>query len=341
MLKFAVGYQLPEEDEEPLTAIVADFRDHIDEVYFPWLDMPSGRSPMASTSGLTDWHAQQRLEADLRAFKDMGVKLDLLFNANCYAGHSLAQSFANRICSVIAHLLDAVGLDAVTTTSLFVARTVQQHFPQIDVRASVNMRIGTVKAMEYVADLFDTFYVQRDYNRDLGRIRELKTWADAHGKGLFILVNSGCVAFCSGQVFHDNLVAHEAEIADTVNAQGWNPSQCWNYYADRAHWVSLLQNTWVRPEDLHHYEGLFAVAKLATRMHARPRRVIEAYCRRRYRGNLLDLFEPSHAPLIAPYILDNTRFPDDWFEHSTTCDKRCEQCRYCASVLERVLVKVG
>ena len=50
MMKVAVGYQLPEDDEEPLTSIVADFRDHIDEVYFPWLDMPSGRSPMASTS---------------------------------------------------------------------------------------------------------------------------------------------------------------------------------------------------------------------------------------------------------------------------------------------------
>ena len=98
-------------------------------------------------------------------------------------------------------------------------------------------------------------------------------------------------------------------------------------------------DTLIRVAD--NYEGLFPVAKLATRMHARPRRVIEAYCRRRYRGNLLDLFEPSHAPLIAPYILDNTRFPDDWFEHSTSCDKRCEQCDYCASVLERVLVKVG
>ena len=340
-MKFAVGYQLPEEDEEPLTDIVADYRDHIHEVYFPWLDMPSGRSPMATTSGLSDWHAQHRLETDLRTLKDMGIRLDLLFNANCYGGRSLAQSFANRICSVIAHLLDIAGIDAVTTTSPFVARTVKQHFPQIDVRASVNMRIGTVKGMEYLADLFDTFYVQRDYNRDLGRIAQLKAWADAHGKGLCILVNSGCMAFCSAQVFHDNLVAHEPDIADTLNTPGYNPSQCWTYYADRAHWPSLLQNTWIRPEDLHHYDPLFPVGKLATRMHARPRRVIAAYARRSYSGNLLDLFEPSHAPLIAPYILDNTRFPPDWFDHILSCDKHCEQCDYCASVLDRVLVEVG
>ncbi len=337
-MKFAVGYQLPEEDEEPLTRIVEEFAEQIEEVYFPWLDMPSGRSPMTARGGFVDWDGQRRLEADLRTFKEMGVKLDLLFNANCYGGESLSQALANRVCSIVEHLLATTGLDAVTTTSLMIAKTVQEQFPQIDVRASVNMRIGTVKGMEYVAELFDSFYLQREYNRDFDRIAEIKAWTDANGKELHFLVNSGCMNFCSGQVFHDNLVAHEAAIAETVNITGWNPSVCWNYYADRSHWVSLLQNSWVRPEDLHHYEGYFSVAKLATRMHANPRRVIAAYCQGQYRGNLLDLFEPSHGPLIAPAIIDNSRFPADWFERTTACDKRCWRCDYCSSVLEQVLV---
>jgi collagenase-like PrtC family protease len=264
-MKFTVGYQLPEEDEEPLTAIVADFRDRIAEVYFPWLDQPSGRSPMS-------------------------------------------------------------------------ARTVKEHFPGVEVRASINLRLGTVKALEYVADVFDSFNVQREHNRDLDRIREIKAWAEAHGKRLQFLANSGCLSFCSGQVFHDNLVAHEAEIARTVNTTGWNPSQCWNYLADRSHWVALLQNTWIRPEDIPLHDGLFSVAKLATRMHANPRRVIRAYCEGRYRGNLLDLLEPSRSPLIAPHIIDNERFPADWFERTTACDKRCHACGYCEGVLDQVLV---
>jgi len=338
-MNFAVGYQLPDPDEEPFPQIVADFRGRIEEVYFPWLDMPSGRSPMASRSGWVDWEAQQVLEEDLRAIKAMGIKLDLLFNANCYGGDSLSQSLANRVCSIVEHLGEVAGLDAITTTSLFIARTVKQSFPAIDVRASVNMRLGTVKAFEYVADLFDSFYLQREYNRDLERIGEVKAWCDAHGKGLHFLVNSGCLNWCSGQSFHDNLVAHEAEIADTVNVAGWNPSQCWNFLARRENWVCLLQNSWIRPEDLHHYEGLFSVAKLATRMHANPRRVIQAYCEGRYRGNLLDLLEPGHGPLLAPYILDNSRFPEDWFERSTACEKRCEKCGYCREVLGRVMVE--
>ncbi len=339
MIRFAVGYQLPEEDEEPLTEIVADYRERIAEVYFPWLDLPSGRSPMSARDGCVDWGAQARLEHDLGVFRDLGVSLNLLFNANCYGGESLSQALANRVCSLVDHVQRAVGLAAVTTTSLMIARTVKRHFPAIDVRASVNMRLGTVKALEYVADLFDSFNVQREYNRDLDRLHELRAWADAHGKRLHFLANSGCLSFCSGQVFHDNLVAHEAQIAGTVNVADWNPSQCWTYLAEQSHWVALLQNTWVRPEDLHHYEGLFPVAKLATRMHANPRRVIRAYCEGRYRGNLLDLLEPSHAPLIAPYLIDNERFPEDWFERTTACDRRCQACGYCEQVLEEVLVR--
>ena len=337
-MKFAVGYQLPEEDEEPLTEIVAEFREQIEEVYFPWLDMPSGRSPMVGLDGFVDWQAQERLEDDLQAFRSMGVKLDLLLNANCYGAESLSQSLAHRVCSVIDHVMRTVGLDAVTTTSLMVAHTIRQHFPEIDVRASINMRIGTVKGMEYVADYFDSFNLQREYNRDLERIGEIRNWADANGKSIHFLANSGCLNFCSGQVFHDNLVAHEAEISRTVNVPHWNPSQCWNYLADRDRWVALLQNSWVRPEDIGRYEDCFPVAKLATRQHANPRRVIEAYCERQYSGNLLDLLEPSHGPLIAPYVIGNTRFPADWFDRTTGCDKRCHECDYCASVLEQVLV---
>ena len=340
-MKLSVGYQLAGEDEEPFADIVGEFRSHVASVYFAWAGHASGRSPVGVGAGGVDPDARRRMEADLVALRDLGVGLDLLLNANCYGGRALSRALEDEVTALLAHLADLVGgVDSLTTTSLAVAHMVRGRFPDVEIKASVNMRIGTIQGMAYMADLFDAFCVQREFNRDLAHLRRLKRWADDHGKRLTLLVNSGCLAHCSGQTFHDNLVAHEAEISDTVNIQGWNPSQCWNYFGDRTHWPSLLQNSWIRPEDLHHYEGLFAVAKLATRMHASPRRVVQAYCTGRYRGNLLDLFEPNHTPAIAPYVIDNTRFPDDWFEHTTRCDKRCHACDYCAAVLDRVLVKV-
>jgi len=342
-MKFAVGYQLSDTTEDDsLVDIVRDFREHIEEVYFPWLDMPSGRMPLANRRGFVHWDAQRRLEQDLRHLRGMGVKLDLLFNANCYSRHAVSQYLANLVCSVIEHLEEVTGgLDAVTTTSLAIARTVKQNFTDIDVRASVNMRIGTVKGMQYVADLFDSFYIQREYNRDFQRIEALERFADAEGKKLYLLANSGCLSFCSGQVFHDNLVAHEIDIAEMANLTDWNPSVCWSYYADRENWAAFLQNSWIRPEDIGNYEPYFPVVKLATRMHGNPRMVVQAYVEQQYSGNLPDLFEPGYGLAFYPYIIDNSRFPTDWFEKTSNCDRKCETCSYCRSVLRQVMVQAA
>jgi len=338
-MKFAVGFQLYSPGDEPFSDIVADYSDSISEVFFAWQDIPTGRSPVASRNGYTDWTAQQRTEDELRRIKGLGKKLDLLFNGNCYGEYALSEKLANQVLSIMDHLGSAVGgVDIVTTASPAIAHTLKKHFPAVEIRASVNMKIGTVKGMEYLSDLFDSFHVQRDYNRVPEHLKMLKEWADSHGKKLVLLANSGCFAHCSGQTFHDNLVAHEHEICTIKNMDDFNPYVCWRALTKRANWPMLLQNTWIRPEDLHHYEGIIDTVKLATRMHALPGMVIGAYCRGYHIGNTLDLFEPGFGRALAPFIIDNTAFPKDWFEHVTSCDKMCHRCTYCQSVLDQVLL---
>lgn len=201
------------------------------------------------------------------------------------------------------------------------------------------MRIGSIKAMQYMEDLFDGFYIQRDFNRQLEYIREIKEWTDGRGKTLHLLANSGCMRFCSGQTFHDNVVAHEKYINEQQNQAGFKAAGCWNYYAKKENWVSLLQNTWVRPEDIHHYEDMFPLVKLATRMTSRPMAVIKAYIAREYRGNLLDLLEPNHTPVLSKYYLDNKKFPENWFEKTSSCSGECHQCSYCHDVFNKVLTE--
>ena len=341
-MKFAVGFQLYDLGEEPFSEIVRTYQDRISEVFFAWQDTPSGRSGIATRHGYTDWTAQSRTEEELRAIRDMGIKLDILFNGNCYGEYALSEKLANNVISILRHLEETVGgVEIVTTASPAIAHTVKKHFPDMEVRASVNMKIGTVKGMEYLSGLFDSFHVQRDYNRDLDHLRMLKQWADGAGKKLVMLANSGCFIHCSGQTFHDNLVAHEAQICEVANLKDFTPYVCWNALKNRENWPMLLQNTWVRPEDLHHYEDLFDTVKLATRMHARPGMVIDAYCRGKFYGNTLDLCEPGFGRAIAPYIINNMAFPEDWFEKTTGCDKQCHQCGYCKSVLEKVLLNTN
>jgi len=338
-MKFAVGFQLYEAGEDPFSNIVHTYKEHISEVFFSWQDTPSGRSAVATRHGYTDWSAQQRMEEELRAIKAMGIKLDLLFNGNCYGKLALSEKLANTVVSIIEYLEHAVGgVEIVTTASPAIAHTVKKHFTNIEVRASVNMKIGTVKGMAYLSDLFDSFHVQREYNRDIPHLKMLKSWADEHGKKLILLANSGCFAHCSGQTFHDNTVAHEADICEMNNIKDFLPYVCWRSLKHKENWPMLLQNTWIRPEDLHHYEGLFDTVKLATRMHALPGMVIDAYARRRFCGNTLDLFEPGFGKALAPYIIDNTAFPKEWFTQVSSCHKLCHNCGYCKDVLQQVLL---
>jgi collagenase-like PrtC family protease len=337
-MELAVGYPVIEDDDQSFVDVVRAFRDHIAEVYFAWPGDPSGRSAFGLAHGIVDPTAQERLESDLRAFRTMGVKLDLLLNANCYGPAAASPRLADHAISVVERLCSETGIDVVTTTSPFIAAALKERFPGLILRASVNMRIGGAQGMSYLADVFDSFYLLRDYNRDFERIGEMREWCDRNGKDLCILANSGCLSFCSGQTFHDNLVAHEHQLIEPVSR---DVLVCRRFLADKKNWVALLQATWIRPEDLHHYAGHFSIAKLATRMHSNPGRVIEAYAAGRFAGNLLDLLEPGYGDVLDGYILDNTKFPQDWHERITSCQRGCERCPYCRGVLESALMPVA
>lgn len=335
MLKFSVGYQYNE--DMPFSKIVSNYSAFVDEVYFPWIDLPSGRSIISGYDGYFDYGLQDKLLKDLKAFKDMGIKLDLLFNANCYGEEAMSEVLRGRVYSIIDFLCENdLKVDRVTTTSPAIAYMIKENYGDISLKASVNMKISTVKGMEYVAHLFDDYCIAKECNRDLERLKTLKNWAEENGKKITLLANSGCMRDCSGQIFHDNMVAHEAEISKQRNID-FLPYMCWAYLKDPKNFVSVLQNTWIKPEDIHNYEGLIDTVKLATRAHQLPGMVIDAYTRGKYSGNLLDLFEPSFSPAFAPYVIDTSKIPVDFWQHTISCDKNCSKCNYCSIVLEKSL----
>jgi hypothetical protein len=129
-MKFALGYQ-HREDGEPFSAIVADFRDRVGEVYFPWVGQPSGRPPLGY--GLEDDPAEVRQTLETESgFSAHGHRLDLLLNANCYGGRAVGVDLQNEIVSVIDHL-DALDCapDIVTTASPMIAHTVKTRSPAL------------------------------------------------------------------------------------------------------------------------------------------------------------------------------------------------------------------
>lgn len=304
-MKFSIGYQLTAD-----TAFIDEIirlKEHIHEVYFSWGSYANGRNSQLRQNGLTPWEAQTRQQEDLACLTRAGIPVNLLFNAMCYGKDSQSRAFFMGIGETVDYLQQHYILQSVTTTSPLIAKFLKTNFPELDIRASVNMEIGTIAGMDYISDYFDSFYLRRELNRDFGAISILKDWCGSHGKKLYALANSGCLNHCSAHTFHDNLVAHEAEISQMDNGYAFE-GICAGYLKKPENQKALIENTsFIRPEDIPLYEGIFPAMKLATRVNADPVRVLRAYTEKKYNGSTLELLEPNHTALLYPYLLDNSK----------------------------------
>lgn len=326
-MRYSVGYQLrPTEDW--LSEILMR-RDSVAEVYFAWPGVANGRGRSATSTGAPVWEEQERVRGELSRIAQAGIDTNLLLNAMCYGSQSQSRAFFNELGDVIDFAQSRLNTKSVTATSPLIAKFVHDNFEGMEVRASVNMEIGSVRGMRTVENAFDGFYLRRELNRRPEKIAEMKKWCDESGHRLYMLANSGCVADCAAHVFHDNLVSHEGEIARMDNAYEFR-GVCWERLSDPALREEYLQNaTFVRPEDMALYEEWFSVAKLATRVSRDPVRILEAYIAGRYRGSLPALMEPNHEGAFALDILENALLPEDFGRRVMQCDQRCDVCDYC------------
>ena len=305
-MKFSVGYQLTATAD--LIQTIIKNKDSIYEVYFAWDGFANGRNTTYIANDFSQWDAQKRKMDDLKLLSQNGIKLNLLFNATCYGADSLSRVFFESIGSTTDFVKSTFGLDSITTTSPLIGKFIKDNFPDLDVRASVNMSIGTIEGMDYVSPYFDSFYLKRELNRDFAAIKEIRNWCHENGKELYALANSGCLNNCSAHVFHDNLVSHENDIKKMDNGYAFG-GICKDYLRDPQHLRSIFDITnFIRPEDVELYEGLFPALKLATRVSGNPIRILKAYIEnKRFSGSIFDLLEPNHTNVVYPYLLDNSK----------------------------------
>ncbi len=305
MLKFSVGYQLFSDDD--FIKEIIKRKNDISEVYFSWGDFPNGRNNQLARRDMSAWEAQAKQIADLESLTEEEIRLNLLLNATCYGKDSQSRAFFEKVGDAIDYINSRFFLSSITTTSPLIARFVKDNFSSIDVRASVNMCVGTAEGMEYVKDLFDSFYLKRELNRDFSVIRKVKKWCDDSGKKLYALANSGCLNHCPAHTFHDNLVSHESEISVMDNGYEFN-GVCSSFLKNPNNLTKILDCTgFIRPEDTYLYDEFFPAMKLATRVNANPTKILKAYIdNKKHVGSTLDLLEPNHTAVIYPYILENS-----------------------------------
>ena len=336
-MKFIVGYKITEDPR--FISYITDHKENISEVYFSWRSMKNGRNDQLKSEGLNPLYAEKMQEEDLKKLSDEGISLNLLLNGNCYGVDSQSRSFFEEVGNTVDYLCENYNLTSVTASSMLIAKFIKDNFSDLPVRASVNIGVGTPEAADYLSEYFDGFYLKREFNRNFDAIKKMRAYCDEKGKKLYMLANSGCFSDCPARTFHDNLVSHEKEISGMDNAYNFE-GICHEYLKGGKNLLTLIKDSnYVRPEDIHMYDGLFDGIKLATRQNPFPIRIMHAYITGKFYGSVTNLTEPDHSASLGDYILDNSLFPDDFGRKVASCNKDCKNCNYCKTVLDKVLKK--
>ncbi|WP_456481702.1 U32 family peptidase [Methanopyrus sp.] len=156
---------------------------------------------------------------------------------------------------------------------------------------------------------------------------------------LRVIVNEGCLPDCPYRIAHFCLFSHATRPGEEV-AEDPYFVRC---ISERVNDPTLIiKSPFVRPEDLSIYTDLgvrtFKIAGRANSI-AWIRRVVRAYLRGRYDGNLLDILD-CPTVLRHLYRVDNRKL-DGLLERAGRCDRRCSECGFCAELAERAVEPLG
>ena len=255
--------------------------------------------------------ARRQLAAHVQHLKSAGMGFNYLLNASCLGNRELTRKGQREIERLLAWVCE-IGATAVTVASPQLLRMVKTRFPKLSVRISLFGGVDRVRKAQMWEELGADCIVLDGMlvNRELKTLERIRTAVQCD---LELLVNNNCIMGCALSPSHANAIAH--------TAQAWHANK--GFFID---WcflkctqmrllepVEYLRSEWIRPEDLHVYEGLgYDLFKLTERDIPTPimMRRIQAYVDRRYDGNLLDL--------VQPYGFRGISRDDAYYKHRRT-----------------------
>lgn len=275
------------------------YEKYIDEVYFPLpLDtMPSGR-PLQPTQHLQDF------------LEKSPFTLSALVNPIIFL--QPIEDIAQNIIEKLKQLYEEFNLHSVTISNLMLAEKIKQSIPGLKLTASVLMDIFSSNQVAMIDEIFDVLVPSSRILRNLTALRSLK---DSFRGQIRLIVNEGCLPNCIFRAQH--FFEMGAKIA--------YPKSLCEELLTKKPWLRLT-GSWILPQHLHFYTGLYDKLKLAGRVTLQNpsyyREVLDAYVFRKKR-----LPHKIGGGPAAPR--EPIEIRDDFFKHTLVCDWDCIACNCC------------
>jgi len=254
-----------------------------------------------------------------------------------------------KIITALDTLLTAGTLHGITIVDFYLLQALSDTSPetcgQLEAVPGVNCMLDSfAKVQTCLAAVANTAFkpptklnLDRSLNRNLPELAEISQQCRRHYPGvkLTLLANEGCLDRCPFKLTHDAQIAfaNTGLIANETHAANQELG-CIRELT--GHPAELFKSPFIRPEDLHHYEGMVEVIKLCGRTlgPAFLQRVVRAYADQRYEGNLLELMDTMEW-LAKRLHVANEELPANFLTRLSSCDKDCRVCSYCREMLKK------
>jgi collagenase-like PrtC family protease len=298
------------------------------------------------------------------------LEFNYLINASCFDNLEFTKERYGKIAE---HLewISSTGVNMVTVTLPFLLQMAKRYFPHLKVCVSSFARVQNVHLARYWEEMgAEKIILPESIARDFRTLRLIR---EAVTCELELIANHCCLFHCPLDLHHRNMVSHGSQEGHPCGgfAADYCKLACQLRKLKRP--VELIKARWIRPEDLRYYEDVgIDYLKLVERFRGTESliRILDAYERRSYTGNLAelltlpqegsylspnleitqrpDLIEPERfkeilgvlrEPFPGRLYIDNKKL-DGFLDHFHTVDclhVDCDLCGYCDRVASQVI----
>jgi len=256
--------------------------------------------------------SRKRAEEYIKYTHSKGIKFIYLYNGSCLNAMEFSKEGRDKLLWELDWAVNRAGVYGITVSTNYLFNLARKRYPKLPVGIGVFTWMGEPQRLKYFEDrgaswIVLAFNINRDF-RLLEKIRKAIKHVD-----LVLFLNNICLYHCPHQTYHPNVLTHFSQSHNRssnvcVDYHTWT---CNKIKLD--HPEELLKSRWIRPEDVKVYEDMgYEYFKISDRSRASSWliRATEAYVKRSYDGNLMDILSleiPGDEKNIQPEINRNFR----------------------------------
>lgn len=287
MLKFSVPTNLQDDLLDGInTEFIEEFYGVLDK------DIIGGGRATVLTPGVS----KKKFTAHVKSIHDMGIEFNYLLNATCLGNYEWSGKFQKRLNKRL-EWISKLGIKRVTVSIPYLLELIKKRFSHLEVTVSTMAETDSLRRAKFWQDLGADCITLSVHgpNRDFPLLRLLKKELDIK---LRLIANTQCIPQCPAPYYHSNLSAHAS--------QGFHPSK--GFMIDYASLscrrrrledpTEFIKVNFIRPEDLKYYQeiGIDMIKFLSRGSESKfIKKVVDAYSKRSYSGNFLDLTTEASA----------------------------------------------